>query len=172
MLHTFLSSQNNFFASIQCHRREPLQLPSGVLWSEMVSPVSTLSPSLKFLNPLKWNPMTPASNCYSCYYSLKPLYDCNFPRPPPALVFVSALSFNRGSRKHVYYLSGDGKEVSDFRVKAAADAPGGADDSEKSKDLVRTLQLGSMFVIWYLLNIYFNIYNKQVSFCFPFYSLH
>lgn len=63
--------------------------------------------------------------------------------------------------------SGTGKKDCDLRVKAAA-VPGGADNAEKSNDLVKTLHLGSMFVIWYLLNIYFNIYNKQVLKVFPY----
>lgn len=32
----------------------------------------------------------------------------------------------------------------------------------KSSSLARLLQLGGMFCLWYLLNVYFNIYNKQV----------
>jgi solute carrier family 35 protein E1 len=28
---------------------------------------------------------------------------------------------------------------------------------------MKTLWLGSLFGLWYLFNIYFNIYNKQVS---------
>ncbi|ONM54071.1 plastid phosphate/phosphoenolpyruvate translocator2 [Zea mays] len=33
---------------------------------------------------------------------------------------------------------------------------------EAGGGLVKTLQLGSLFGLWYLFNIYFNIYNKQV----------
>lgn len=48
----------------------------------------------------------------------------------------------------------------------AASVPGSTpeDDSAESSGAVRTLQLGVMFGVWYLLNIYFNIYNKQVTF--------
>ncbi|XP_078168916.1 phosphoenolpyruvate/phosphate translocator 2, chloroplastic-like isoform X1 [Carex rostrata] len=41
-------------------------------------------------------------------------------------------------------------------------------ESTGASGLVNTLQLGSLFVLWYLLNIYFNIYNKQVLKVFPF----
>lgn len=34
---------------------------------------------------------------------------------------------------------------------------------EAGGGLVKTLQLGALFGLWYLFNIYFNIYNKQVS---------
>ncbi|PKI55196.1 hypothetical protein CRG98_024487, partial [Punica granatum] len=45
----------------------------------------------------------------------------------------------------------------------ATSVPGSASDdgSPKSGAAVRTLQLAVMFGVWYLLNIYFNIYNKQ-----------
>jgi hypothetical protein len=48
-------------------------------------------------------------------------------------------------------------------VVAAAAADGAAGGEEGSGGLVKTLQLGSLFGLWYLFNIYFNIYNKQVS---------
>ncbi|KAK3164014.1 hypothetical protein QOZ80_1AG0011420 [Eleusine coracana subsp. coracana] len=50
---------------------------------------------------------------------------------------------------------------------AAASVP--ADDAgEKGGDIAGTVQLGAMIVAWYLLNIYFNIYNKQVLKVMPF----
>ncbi|KAK4264345.1 hypothetical protein QN277_025539 [Acacia crassicarpa] len=42
----------------------------------------------------------------------------------------------------------------------ATSVPESAD--EGSNALLKTLQLGSLFGLWYLFNIYFNIYNKQV----------
>jgi solute carrier family 35 protein E1 len=44
----------------------------------------------------------------------------------------------------------------------AASVPDSTGEFEKSSDAARTMQLGAMFGIWYLLNIYFNIFNKQV----------
>jgi solute carrier family 35, member E1 len=43
---------------------------------------------------------------------------------------------------------------------AAASVP--TEDAEAKGDIAGTVQLGAMIVAWYLLNIYFNIYNKQV----------
>lgn len=43
-----------------------------------------------------------------------------------------------------------------------------AGETEKTSSLTSTLQLGSLFGLWYLFNIYFNIYNKQVLKVFPF----
>lgn len=54
----------------------------------------------------------------------------------------------------------------DFKIRSAA-IPEGLDDVSSSKDRIRLLQLGSMFAIWYMLNIYFNIFNKQVLKVFP-----
>jgi solute carrier family 35 protein E1 len=51
-------------------------------------------------------------------------------------------------------------------VAAAAAASGKAEEpaaEEGGTALAKTLQLGVFFGLWYLFNIYFNIYNKQVS---------
>jgi solute carrier family 35, member E1 len=45
---------------------------------------------------------------------------------------------------------------------AAGDAVA-APKAEEGGGLMKTLWLGSLFGLWYLFNIYFNIYNKQVS---------
>lgn len=56
-----------------------------------------------------------------------------------------------------------------FKLKAGSDdiVVETADD-DKAGALTRTLQLGSLFGLWYLFNIYFNLYNKQVLKVFPF----
>ncbi|KAL8529877.1 hypothetical protein ACS0TY_007077 [Phlomoides rotata] len=46
-------------------------------------------------------------------------------------------------------------------VRASAESAGAA-ETPKSKSVRDTLVLGSLFGLWYLFNIYFNIYNKQV----------
>nr|GEV84917.1 phosphoenolpyruvate/phosphate translocator 2, chloroplastic-like [Tanacetum cinerariifolium] len=54
-------------------------------------------------------------------------------------------------------------------VKAAASTPESSDESIKpAVQISRTLQLGGMFGVWYSLNIYFNIFNKQVLKVFPY----
>ncbi|GMJ06691.1 PHOSPHOENOLPYRUVATE/PHOSPHATE TRANSLOCATOR, Nitrous Oxide Overexpressor 1, CAB UNDEREXPRESSED 1 [Hibiscus trionum] len=47
-----------------------------------------------------------------------------------------------------------------FQVRATAAES--ASEGEKSASLKKTLELGLLFGLWYLFNIYFNIYNKQV----------
>ncbi|GJY77131.1 phosphoenolpyruvate/phosphate translocator 2, chloroplastic-like protein [Tanacetum coccineum] len=53
-------------------------------------------------------------------------------------------------------------------VKAAASTPESSDESVKPVQIRRTLQLAGMFGVWYSLNIYFNIFNKQVLKVFPY----
>ncbi|KAL6174901.1 PREDICTED: triose phosphate/phosphate translocator, non-green plastid, chloroplastic [Fragaria vesca subsp. vesca] len=54
-----------------------------------------------------------------------------------------------------------------FEVTAAAAESSDETDEPKSS-LFKTLELGSLFGLWYLFNIYFNIYNKQVLKVFPY----
>ncbi|KAF3334684.1 phosphoenolpyruvate/phosphate translocator 1 [Carex littledalei] len=45
-------------------------------------------------------------------------------------------------------------------------------ESTGASGLVKTPQLGSLFGLWYLLNIYFNIYNKQLAAILPLAIVH
>ncbi|KAL9255911.1 Phosphoenolpyruvate/phosphate translocator 2, chloroplastic-like protein, partial [Drosera capensis] len=63
------------------------------------------------------------------------------------------------------------KQRCDSRIVAKAgglESAGEADVGEGSSSLVRSLQLGAMVWTWYLLNIYVNIYNKQVLKMYPY----
>ncbi|KAE9467401.1 hypothetical protein C3L33_00688, partial [Rhododendron williamsianum] len=50
----------------------------------------------------------------------------------------------------------------------AAESCAGEEEDAKASGLNKTLELGSLFGLWFLFNIYFNIYNKQVLKVFPF----
>ncbi|KAK3121542.1 hypothetical protein QOZ80_8BG0655780 [Eleusine coracana subsp. coracana] len=54
------------------------------------------------------------------------------------------------------------------QVACAAAAGGAAKAKEEGGGFMQTLQLGVGFALWYLFNIYFNIYNKQVLKVFPY----
>ncbi|WOH05256.1 hypothetical protein DCAR_0624670 [Daucus carota subsp. sativus] len=54
------------------------------------------------------------------------------------------------------------------QVKAADSISESADDEASKSKFKDTLVLGSLFGLWYLFNIYFNIYNKQVLKVFPY----
>jgi solute carrier family 35, member E1 len=80
---------------------------------------------------------------------------------PPAL--LRAAGGGRGLRP--LSLLSDGRRdrvatASPAAASAAASVP--AEDAEAKGNIAGTVQLGAMMVAWYLLNIYFNIYNKQV----------
>ncbi|KAK9113716.1 hypothetical protein Syun_020513 [Stephania yunnanensis] len=63
------------------------------------------------------------------------------------------------------------KDRKDLMVAAAGEAASAEEvDGEKQENnaLAQTLLLGSLFGLWYLFNIYFNIYNKQVLKVFTF----
>lgn len=56
-----------------------------------------------------------------------------------------------------------------LKVRAGtASVPDSVDETPKPSAAIQTLQLGGMFGLWYLLNIYFNIFNKQVLEVFPY----
>ncbi|XP_014496692.1 phosphoenolpyruvate/phosphate translocator 2, chloroplastic [Vigna radiata var. radiata] len=59
-------------------------------------------------------------------------------------------------------------KLASFRLLAASISDARSDEPAKASGLVKTLQLGAMLALWYLLNIYFNIYNKQVLKVYPF----
>lgn len=126
-----------------------------------VTPIcfSSLSPSAPFLKPknlLNRNPnpspgvvpvqlhLLTSTNGLSCHRSsslFSSLSSVLFPYPNP--------------------------RFSGFKFRASS-VPENAEETEKSSNLGGILQLGSMFAIWYLLNIYFNIFNKQILKVYPF----
>ncbi|KAL8215927.1 hypothetical protein R6Q57_022764 [Mikania cordata] len=61
------------------------------------------------------------------------------------------------------------RESDGFEVKAASvpDSAGGGEAALEKSKFLETFVLGSLFGLWYLFNIYFNIYNKQVLKVFP-----
>ncbi|KAL5725105.1 holo-[acyl-carrier-protein] synthase [Ranunculus cassubicifolius] len=119
-----------------------------------LSPSSSpfLKPLNKSLNPnfFRFNPIRSSSNGLSASYN---------PRSSP---LCSSSRF--GS---VPSLVSDREQ----KVRAAASAGESAEEDEevdKASAMKKTLQLGSFFGLWYLFNIYFNIYNKQVLKVFPY----
>nr|GMD01161.1 phosphoenolpyruvate/phosphate translocator 2, chloroplastic-like [Ipomoea batatas] len=83
--------------------------------------------------------------------------------PPDRRSFVCLRlfsSFNGNTKPHAF-----------LHLKAAAAVPENAEGFKAEKpasEIIKTLQLGAMFAIWYLLNIYYNILNKQVLKAYPF----
>ncbi|XVF60262.1 hypothetical protein PTKIN_Ptkin08bG0030900 [Pterospermum kingtungense] len=122
----------------------------------MQSTAISLSPSAPFFKPVNKNP-NPRYNPVSNLSSLNPL----------DLSSIHVLSCQKGSgsggfnaRISVSFIISNGR-CDSFKVKATS-VPENIGETKGSSGLARTLQLGAMIAIWYLLNIYFNIFNKQV----------
>lgn len=122
-----------------------------------LSPFSTF---LKSPKAYKQNPrLIRASRVYSClktaqesrFQTLFLHNPCNVCKRVHVLFLVSKIRSNR------------------FKVRAAL-VPEEEGKMGKSNDSVGTvtMQLASMFGLWYLLNIYFNIFNKQILKVYPF----
>ncbi|XP_042496571.1 phosphoenolpyruvate/phosphate translocator 1, chloroplastic-like isoform X2 [Macadamia integrifolia] len=62
------------------------------------------------------------------------------------------------------------RKKKDFQVEAISvpESAGESGESAKSSSLIKTLEIGLLFGMWTLFNIYFNIYNKQVLKVYPF----
>ncbi|XP_011097424.2 phosphoenolpyruvate/phosphate translocator 2, chloroplastic isoform X1 [Sesamum indicum] len=79
------------------------------------------------------------------------------------IIFLS----DRGEKSRTSSYKLASKTPHEFKVRSAA-LPESRNEVTSIDERIRILQLGSMFAIWYLLNIYFNIYNKQVLKVYPF----
>ncbi|XP_015576210.1 phosphoenolpyruvate/phosphate translocator 2, chloroplastic isoform X2 [Ricinus communis] len=101
--------------------------------------------------PTSFRPLQIHSSCYNgipCRNAYLHSYRC-FKTQDPTSFFCSYYNNNRS-----------------FKVYAAS-VPESTSQNETS-DLARIIQLAAMFGIWYLLNIYYNIFNKQVLKVYPF----
>lgn len=62
-------------------------------------------------------------------------------------------------------------DASIFKVQATAVPDSAGESASAGGSLAKTLELGLLFGLWYLFNIYFNIYNKQVG-CFLLFEIY
>ncbi|GAB2289505.1 hypothetical protein Dimus_023815 [Dionaea muscipula] len=130
----------------------------------MQSSIFSGSPSLPLLKPHRTPTRLPALRDHTISFS------SHSPKP------IGLVSKGFGSPIHVssslcsiYPINGPistppsvPRDKSNRIVVRAASVPEAADETPNSSSLIQTLQLGSLFGLWYLFNIYFNIYNKQV----------
>lgn len=127
--------------------------------------LSPSSPFLKSRNPYKPNtntrfdPISISSPLKSLH--LSPIHA--FPNPSCR----SSLSSPSGRWISTPSLHAD-IQSNDVAAGATSVPETAGEDSKSSGGLTETLQLGLLFGLWYLFNIYFNIYNKQVLKVFPF----
>lgn len=75
----------------------------------------------------------------------------------PFRLSVNALSYSSSSPRPLSLIS-----LAPRPLRAISDSDGVGETEAAPRRLLRTLQLGILFGLWYLFNIYFNIYDKQV----------
>ncbi|KAL8097946.1 phosphoenolpyruvate/phosphate translocator 1, chloroplastic-like [Apium graveolens] len=103
-----------------------------------------------FSAPVTFNPLVTSSSSRRF-----PSISCSSSSPSPRWISTPELSIKSQSDDSVV-------------VRAADSISESADDEASKSKLKDTLVLGSLFGLWYLFNIYFNIYNKQVLKVFPY----
>ncbi|RWW18512.1 hypothetical protein BHE74_00019658 [Ensete ventricosum] len=95
--------------------------------------------------------LLPRISCRSRLQPLAAAASCShgLPGAPRPLVSLPSLSDRRPDDRYA------------VRATSVPDSASAGDGATVSSGLLQTLQLGSLFGLWYLFNIYFNIYNKQ-----------
>ncbi|KAK4437241.1 Phosphoenolpyruvate/phosphate translocator 1, chloroplastic [Sesamum alatum] len=132
----------------------------------MQSSAIGFSPSLSFsANPRKFarngfNPLSlsPPDRFFSSYASSLSIASTSSSRRKLSLIGCSLKQSGWVSSP----APGSSETESDGVVVRATAESAGEAESPKSKSFADTLVLGTLFGFWYLFNIYFNIYNKQV----------
>ncbi|PKU75604.1 phosphoenolpyruvate/phosphate translocator 2, chloroplastic [Dendrobium catenatum] len=128
----------------------------------MQSSAFALSPSIPLLRSRNSNP-NPRCRILSTFSAAK-----------PSVAPIRGCGASGGLRTMsprlggwVQALSSSPSPRQDLVVRASSVPESAGESSAKSSELLQTLLLGSLFGLWYLFNIYFNIYNKQVLKVFP-----
>ncbi|KAK2663745.1 hypothetical protein Ddye_002319 [Dipteronia dyeriana] len=133
----------------------------------------TVSPSLPLLKPRKFstNPRFEPIVCNSLSSKRHDLgvVSSNVISSSPSLPLRRSWNLSSSSSSSssmfrpwaaVPLIDPEAKNRFEVRANAVPESAGG--EEEKSSSLNKTLVLGLLFGLWYLFNIYFNIYNKQV----------
>lgn len=87
------------------------------------------------------------------------------PRLPSPLFVAKSIPESALSRRSIAFSSYHWRpnlRFNGFKLKSATVPENVEGGDSESGSLVKGLKLGGMFGIWYLLNIYYNIFNKQV----------
>ncbi|MFS7963101.1 putative triose phosphate/phosphoenolpyruvate translocator, sugar phosphate transporter [Helianthus anomalus] len=126
--------------------------------------LSTSFPHLKNYPKLNPNP-----NLLHSSVTFRPI-NAGFTRSLPSTCSSSSptkLGFSISSPSPLPERQSDGVVVRAASVPDSADGGDAAAAAAGKSKVVETVVLGSLFGLWYLFNIYFNIYNKQVLKVFP-----
>ncbi|KAL7614663.1 hypothetical protein Lser_V15G07773 [Lactuca serriola] len=118
---------------------------------------SSLNPKpLKHINPPKILPRSSSSSSSPIHLLCRSISSNT-----PGFTFSS----NYKTHNNYYSFVSPKRIYNDLVVARASESSG---ESANPAEFGRNLQLAAMFGVWYLLNIYFNIFNKQVLKVFPY----
>lgn len=143
-----------------CNVKTSVSLSHTVLQHhKMLSTLFPLKLSTTFLKPLNPNPKPKKTQLSHSSSSTR--LNHNFIHGSPRKIPTYAFSSSCFKMQVCGSFLVSNQRNNSVKVRAAS-VPENTADTVKPSGVIKTLQLGFMFVIWYILNICFNIYNKQV----------
>lgn len=168
------SSQFLSFPAINTHLSLEFSLPNSL---KMQSTAISFSPSISLPSKNRHNLLSLSPSRLPLRFGSANGINTTAPRILNSVRCSSSSSKLNGSGWISDPLPVPERESSGVTVRATSSEPessAGEEEAPKSKPLADTLVLGSLFGLWYIFNIYFNIYNKQVCLFshFPFFSVH
>ncbi|KAJ7945855.1 Phosphoenolpyruvate/phosphate translocator chloroplastic-like [Quillaja saponaria] len=88
--------------------------------------------------------------------------------PRHSWLLYSSTTFKFRPRTSLPIILSSDSDTPRFELRATAVPESASDSNVSSSSLFKTLELGFLFGLWFLFNIYFNIYNKQVLKVYPY----
>ncbi|KAG6635183.1 hypothetical protein I3843_11G024400 [Carya illinoinensis] len=140
-----------------------MQSTAFTLSPSLPLPTKTRRPSNPTFYPRSFDPVRASSSSNPRDLSLSPNVSFSSPHMPRRSWFLSPSSPFKIRPWTSAPAPDSDPRTSSFEVRAAS-----VPESVEHSSIWKTLELGALFGLWYLFNIYFNIYNKQVLKVYPY----
>ncbi|XP_040987734.1 triose phosphate/phosphate translocator, non-green plastid, chloroplastic-like [Juglans microcarpa x Juglans regia] len=140
-----------------------MQSTAFILSPSLPLPTKTRRPSNSTFYPRSFDPVRASSFSDPRDLSLSPNVSFSSPHMPRRSWSLSSSSPFKLRPWTSAPAPDSNPRTSSFEVRAAS-----VPESAESSSTWKTLELGALFGLWYLFNIYFNIYNKQVLKVYPY----
>ncbi|KAF5476786.1 hypothetical protein F2P56_003488 [Juglans regia] len=140
-----------------------MQSTAFTLSPSLPLPTKTRRPSNPTFYPRSFDPVRASSSSDPRDLSLSPNVSFSSPHMPRRSWSLSSSSPFKLRPWTSAPAPDSNPRTSSFEVRAAS-----VPESAESSSTWKTLELGALFGLWYLFNIYFNIYNKQVLKVYPY----